>query len=156
MLLFAILQVISAQDQTIVSCSTEEIVIQIGNVGATLNPISFGTCPTSSPQFEGNNTIRVRNNNGMARWDYDCGFIRSETDTHVTYENQITFVEEEFPNPYGIIVATNLIKAVYTQKIQCSYRKFMHVELCAQIFPDCEKCQHCSYDENCVPTCKGL
>lgn len=98
----------------------------------SLTPISFGTCSTTVPEFEANNTVRIGNYNKLDPWDqweYNCGFTRSETENDVIFENEIVFVERKDvqPNPYGILTAKNFNLEMFTQKVKCTFNKWMLV-----------------------------
>ena len=97
------------QEETTVSCSIDEIRVQIGSFVESqgLAPIALGTCPTSSANFLENNTVVIPNFNVMQTWEYDCGFIRTENATNVIFTNELVLVENESVNPYGIMFAQN-------------------------------------------------
>ena len=156
---------ITDQDQTSITCSIDEIVVNVGSYSnGRLSPISLGTCQRLSPQFESNNTIRVQKKSGL--WIYDCGFKRWENETNVIFQTDLTFIENRQANSFGIwtpkYLADSQYLQVFTQNIQCSYdkmvdsRKFVRKQP-VQIKPACEKCEGCFFNEtnNYTYTCDG-
>ena len=136
-------------DQTSVICALDEIVVNVGSysVNGPLTAISLGTCGRLSPQFESNTTIRVKTINNMETWSYQCGFKRSENATNIIFESELTFIENRQTNPFGIWAPRQLSNGrleVYTQSVQCLYKKLLHAKELVQLV--CTKCEGCYYN----------
>ena len=105
--------------------------------------IALGKCAPSDLSIS-NSSVTIKNVNSSV-FNFDCGFQITDSENHVTFSSEIFYVEKAQANPWGIVTSKNFQQKVFTQKIECTFKKDMsaHAHALAELTPDCDACKDC-------------